>query len=410
MHIRQLTIENVKGFVGQHVLDFGPGDLAGWWVLAGRNGAGKTTALRALALPLVGLQNAAVLTGGGADWRTEGSNQLSQIIVTSSAKSGAGRRLKFKDVDGSLRGDAEPAPNLTLVGLGAGRNAANDAGEQRWSRPAQRLATLFGHGHGAEPISFLQFKHAQALEGHAIGAEIRDGLIALLNDGLLPDGVRVTRVTTEGLWIEQAGTQLRLESLPDGYRAAITLVVEIARWLHDFAVDEAMGDEKRATATMWGAEAVVLIDEVEDHLHVSWQQRIGGWLCAHFPRTQFIVTTHSPFICQSVVQVGKVRGGLFSLPAPATDGTIQRITGNEFWMVAHGGADEAVMTSLFGLESPHSLDSDEHRRRLGLLQGKLMSGEATDEEMRRYHTLLARAPAPGMAQLRSIVDDLKARP
>ena len=44
---------------------------------------------------------------------------------------------------------------------------------------------------------------------------------------------------------------------------------------------------------------VVIIDEIDAHLHVSWQRRIGSWLTSHFPNIQFIVTTHSPYICRS---------------------------------------------------------------------------------------------------------------
>ncbi len=36
---------------------------------------------------------------------------------------------------------------------------------------------------------------------------------------------------------------------------------------------------------------VVLIDQIDAHLHVSWQKRIGPWLLEHFPNIQFIVTT-----------------------------------------------------------------------------------------------------------------------
>ena len=46
-------------------------------------------------------------------------------------------------------------------------------------------------------------------------------------------------------------------------------------------------------------EGVILIDEIDAHLHPAWQKRIGFWLKAHFPNIQFIVTTHSPFICQA---------------------------------------------------------------------------------------------------------------
>ena len=48
------------------------------------------------------------------------------------------------------------------------------------------------------------------------------------------------------------------------------------------------------------AEAIVLIDEIELHLHPSWQQRILEDLMRTFPNTQFIVSTHSPQILTTV--------------------------------------------------------------------------------------------------------------
>ena len=52
------------------------------------------------------------------------------------------------------------------------------------------------------------------------------------------------------------------------------------------------------------APGVVLIDEVDAHLHPTWQRRIGLWFREHFPKLQFIVSTHSPLICQAAT-VGK---------------------------------------------------------------------------------------------------------
>src|SRR5262245_59632517 len=47
-----------------------------------------------------------------------------------------------------------------------------------------------------------------------------------------------------------------------------------------------------------GEHGVVLIDEVEAHLHLSLQQQIGFALTDRFPGVQFLVTTHSPYVCQ----------------------------------------------------------------------------------------------------------------
>ncbi|MBK9733995.1 MAG: AAA family ATPase [Saprospiraceae bacterium] len=47
-------------------------------------------------------------------------------------------------------------------------------------------------------------------------------------------------------------------------------------------------------------EGIALIDEVEAHLHISLQKKILPFLTGFFPNVQFIVTTHSPFILQSL--------------------------------------------------------------------------------------------------------------
>jgi predicted ATPase len=52
-------------------------------------------------------------------------------------------------------------------------------------------------------------------------------------------------------------------------------------------------------------EGIVLIDEVELHLHPAWQRIILGKLCEVFPNCQFIVSTHSPVVL-SELQNGKI--------------------------------------------------------------------------------------------------------
>ena len=47
-------------------------------------------------------------------------------------------------------------------------------------------------------------------------------------------------------------------------------------------------------------EGIVLIDEVDLHLHPTWQQRIIGDLKEIFPKVQFIVTTHAPAVISTV--------------------------------------------------------------------------------------------------------------
>jgi hypothetical protein len=85
------------------------------------------------------------------------------------------------------------------------------------------------------------------------------------------------------------GPKVPFSALSDGYRSMLALGVDLLRWLLDAFPDTADPCQERG---------VVLIDELDAHLHPSWQRDIGEWLLAKFPRLQFIVVTHSPFLAQ----------------------------------------------------------------------------------------------------------------
>ena len=112
------------------------------------------------------------------------------------------------------------------------------------------------------------------------------------------DGVSNPRVEMEPLRfsVSAASTEgqlrtLELDQLSDGQRAVLALAADLA-WR--MAVGNPHLDDPL------GSEAVVLIDEVELHLHPSWQQRILNDLRRTFPNAQFIVSTHSPQVLTTV--------------------------------------------------------------------------------------------------------------
>lgn len=88
------------------------------------------------------------------------------------------------------------------------------------------------------------------------------------------------------------------ESLPmgylsDGYRTTMSMVADIAYRME--MLNPGLGSE-----VVSQTPGVVLIDEVDLHLHPRWQSRVLGDLQALFPRVQFIVTTHAPLVISSV--------------------------------------------------------------------------------------------------------------
>ena len=83
------------------------------------------------------------------------------------------------------------------------------------------------------------------------------------------------------------------DNLSDGYRNMVAMVADIA---HRAARLNPHLSANAATES----SGVVLIDEIDLHLHPQWQRRVVGDLQRAFPNIQFIATTHSPFILQSL--------------------------------------------------------------------------------------------------------------
>lgn len=112
---------------------------------------------------------------------------------------------------------------------------------------------------------------------------------------MMPDFSNPRSVQPAGLmldWTVAGVTRpLRIEQFSDGYRTTLAMVMDIAA-----RMAEANPEAEDPLAT----EGVILIDEVDLHLHPGWQQRIIPDLLRTFPNAQFIVSTHSPQVVSTV--------------------------------------------------------------------------------------------------------------
>lgn len=93
-------------------------------------------------------------------------------------------------------------------------------------------------------------------------------------------------------FVVKQGTELfNITQLSDGYKTLLGMVIDLSARM-------AMANPHLEDPL--AAEAIVMIDELDLHLHPQWQQRITGDLLRAFPNTQFIISTHSPYIVESV--------------------------------------------------------------------------------------------------------------
>ncbi len=91
-------------------------------------------------------------------------------------------------------------------------------------------------------------------------------------------------------YIIDGNKKFKFTQLSDGYSAIIDIVADLILKMQ----------EKSSTNRVYLKHGIVLIDEIETHLHLELQRLILPMLTRIFPNIQFIVTTHSPFILNSL--------------------------------------------------------------------------------------------------------------
>jgi len=114
---------------------------------------------------------------------------------------------------------------------------------------------------------------------------------------------------------------------------------------------------------------VVLIDEIEAHLHPTWQREIPTWLKAHFPKIQFLVATHSPLVAQAADAKG-----IFVLPSLGDEAREPRqLSNDEYDKIRWGRAEKTLLGSAFGLSSTRSAWANEQIERWRRLSAKKLA-------------------------------------
>jgi energy-coupling factor transporter ATP-binding protein EcfA2 len=423
LYIQRVRIQNIRGFKDVN-LDFTrpEGSPAGWTVLAGRNGSGKSTLLKAVALAVTGTTRAHALYESLTNWvrRSESNGNVEALIEPSLEDGDTGVRvahlpyplsLAWKSDEPGVRGyfplstykigdqllGGPWSPNSSgwfLAAYGPYRRLTGHASDvQRLMEsphPIARIVNLFREDASlVESVTWLRDIYLRRLEGKQGAEELEQAVLRLLNDGLLPGEAQVEGIDSDGLWVQQHGVRLPLKELSDGYRTMAALVLDIVRHLHNcfgrLRIETARDEEGEFQRILHSG--VVLIDEMETHLHVSWQKRVGFWLKRHFPNIQFIVTTHSPFICQAADPRGLIR-----LPAPGEDRPVEHVSEDLYNTVVNGGVDDAVLTELFGLETPYSEEARKLRERVAELEAQLQTGKATRGNQDELTELRSRLP------------------
>jgi len=394
-------------------------------VILGDNGSGKSSVLRAIALALLGPSEARALRQDWNDWlrfgETRGSVGLQLDFDRTLDKfAGKGRKpelyylpvkLSFRRPEGNsgavkLTGSKLAFnPGRHVWGEGAGwfsagygpfrRFAGTDKDYERIfysnPKPARHLS-LFGENVAlTEALVWLQDLQFKKLEGTPAG-KLLDPLTEFVNqEGFLPHNTRLKEVTSSGVIFKDGNQcEVSVENLSDGYRSILSMTFELIRQLASTFGSDKIFD--RADPTRVIVPGVVLIDEADAHLHPTWQRRLGSWFRKHFPKLQFIVTTHSPLICQAA-EVGTVT----VLPKPGIDEPSIMMEGAALQRLLYGNVLDAYSTGVFGEGVSRSEESIRRLERLAELNRKELQGRLSPKERKEQMKLRTTLPTAAHA-------------
>jgi predicted ATPase len=416
MYIDKVILKNVRGFESlEFDLGRGDGKYAGWTVFTGDNGAGKSTLLKAIAVALTGRDVARSLQPSFHRWVREGAgeqeakielmilpekgvDEFSEKGKTAYKKFSAAVILKHGGKAATAELPAVVGSKATLVqrglwstvargwfscGYGPFRRvfgASQEATRLMVSPTTERFVTMFQEAASLYEVDqWLRNLSHKKLEGRSPeSAQQLDLLLEILRDDLMPNQITVDRVDSDGLWLkDRNGLQLAWGEMSDGYRAALALLADILRHLiaaYGIAGLTERGEDGKLRIVRSG---VVMIDEIDAHLHPEWQREIGFWLKRHFPKIQFLVTTHSPIICQAADE-----NGLFVLPEPGSSDAPRALTDEEYKKIISSRPDTILLTPAFNLQNTRSPRAVEARAQYAKLMAKQRAGTKLTKEER----------------------------
>lgn len=420
MYISKITLKNIRGFEN---LDFDlsrpSGNYAGWTVFTGDNGSGKSTLLKAIAVAITGKDTARSLQPNFHRWIREnvGNEEASiELMITpergvddfsSSGRNAfnpfqakvifhsSGKETNIESIEsGSKKNLAQRGPWATdthgwfACGYGPFRRvfgASPEATRLMVGPATERFVTMFQEAASLYEVDqWLRNLNHKKLEGKTSESNQLELLLEILRDDLMPNQLTVDRVDSDGLWLkDRNGLQLAWTEMSDGYRAALALLADILRHLINAYGMDGLTDRNTEGKLCIVRSGVVLIDEIDAHLHPEWQRVIGFWLKQHFPNIQFLVTTHSPIICQAADE-----NGLFVLPEPGSSDIPRALTSEEYKKVITSRPDTILLSPAFGLQNTRSPRAVEGRAEFAMLQSKRRAGgNLTPEEVAKLPQL-----------------------
>lgn len=289
--IKRIEIKNFKS-IEELSFDFPEayGEQESWMMIIGENGVGKSTILQAIALALSGQNH---LNDLEVNWenfikRRSGARKAQVILHLSNVQSPITLTITKK---GAKLSPEEP--QVLVLGYGSTRLLPKEKTVEKSETFKPNIQNLFDH--------YSQLKNVESWlsDPTRVPPNNFNNMSKSLRELLMLPGFNdnneiLIRRRSGKITVNLGGSPQNIYDLCDGYQSVLAYVLDIMMSIN----------------SLWpspeNAQGVVLLDEIETHLHPSWKIRIVSLLRNIFPLLNFIVTTHDP-LCLRGAKKGEVR-------------------------------------------------------------------------------------------------------
>lgn len=304
LKLQSLRISGLRNIESLELNLHSDSSLPGFWTcIAGLNGAGKSSVLQAIVIALLGdgfapelgrellkrarrrVENDTLICSLQADVLL--GEKREDVLIQIDDEGAGTRRLKQNGSARSQRFWSKRAKKHILLAYGPGRNLSEylDTRHRDKSIEVRRVMTLF------DPLT--QVASADAILGHEKNPKPVLTLLRGLVESVFSDVDLHIEGYEDGLRFRMGHAVLGAVDLPDGYRASLAWMADLCAVWATMYPDEALAGNPA------DIQALVLIDEIDLHLHPRLQRILVPRLRKALPLVQWIVSTHSPLVISS---------------------------------------------------------------------------------------------------------------
>jgi len=390
IYLKSILLENVKCFGPRQKLSlFDKGKPKLWTVILGDNGTGKSTILQAIAIALSQSDEDAKHFNLFNFAREKNKQGYCEIAISNPVKNNTSKYSEASDILKSshltINGPDLKRFRIPVLGYGSYRRLGNK-GLSNYENSFQ-CKNLFDESssllNAEDWLLTADYQHVKSKVKFNQYDKVKKILLKILREEVSDIEIREKRFGF-GAYFKTRYGWVNLKNLSTGYKSLITWMIDLSNWLLNLYPN---------SKDPLKEQAIVLVDEIDLHLHVSLQKKLVNFLQDTFPKAQFIVTAHSPLIVQGSENENIIFLEKNNDHVLIKDNPIQ---------VQNWRVDQILKSGLFGLESSRSDKTEvKMKRRYQLIQKETLTN-AEQKEMNSLDKFIRNVP------LDENIEDIKA--